>query len=158
MDEIVTPIDINTILETIPHRYPFLLIDRIVDFVPAKSIVALKNVTINEPFFQGHFPNKPIMPGVLILEAMAQSLAILALKTLEVENKLTGKEIFFFAGVDNARFKRPIMPGDQMIIDSQLIKYRRIQDEGSVLKAHSVVKVDGKLACKADILALNPNG
>lgn len=142
--------DIQAILETIPHRYPFILIDRIIEFVPRESIKALKNVTINEPFFQGHFPDKPIMPGVLMLESMAQALAVLALKTLEVEGKLTGKEIFFYAGVDNARFRRPIVPGDQMLIDFTLTKQK-----GPILKGHSIVTVDGQVACEADILASN---
>ncbi len=143
----MTQFNINTILETIPHRYPFILIDRIIDFVPGKSIKALKNVSINEPFFSGHFPGNPVMPGVLTLESMAQAFGVLAMKTLEVENELTGKERFFYAGVDNARFKYPITPGDQMIIHVELLKHKV-----PILKGHSVVTVDDKLVCKADIL------
>lgn len=142
--------DIKAILETIPHRYPFILIDRVLAFKPRKFIKAIKNVSINEPFFQGHFPGNPIMPGVLILESMAQALAVLALKTLEVEGTLTGREIFFYAGVDKARFKRPIMPGDQMVIEFELTKQK-----GPILKGHSIVTVDGEIACEADILASN---
>ena len=104
--------DIHEILEYLPHRYPFLLIDRVVEVVPGKSIHAYKNVTINEPFFVGHFPHHPVMPGVLIMEALAQAAGILSFKT--EDKKPTQNDVFYFAGIDEARFKRPVMPGDQL--------------------------------------------
>jgi 3-hydroxyacyl-[acyl-carrier-protein] dehydratase len=134
--------DIQEILGLLPHRYPFLLIDRIVEFTPAKRVVAIKNVTINEPFFQGHFPNYPIMPGVLVVEAMAQAGAIIILAELtDRENKLV-----VFTGIERAKFRRPVTPGDQLRIEVDVlaIKTRVGRMEG---KAY----VDGKLACQATL-------
>jgi 3-hydroxyacyl-[acyl-carrier-protein] dehydratase len=104
--------DIHEILKYLPHRYPFLLLDRVLDFTKDRSLTAIKNVTVNEPFFAGHFPNRPVMPGVLILEAMAQASAVLSLKST---NKLPGADsVFYFVGINGARFKRPVVPGDQL--------------------------------------------
>lgn len=114
---------ISKILDTMPHRYPFLLIDRIVDYTPAESIIAIKNVTINEPFFQGHFPGQPIMPGVLILEAMAQATGMLAYYT----NRSWGEadNVYYLVGVDKARFKKPVIPGDQLRLEATLGRQKR---------------------------------
>ncbi|MBI2286118.1 MAG: 3-hydroxyacyl-ACP dehydratase FabZ, partial [Nitrosomonadales bacterium] len=106
--------DIHAILEHLPHRYPFLLVDRVLSIEPGKDIVALKNVTINEPFFPGHYPHHPVMPGVLIIEAMAQVAALLSFKSMG--SKPDDKSVYYFAGIDGARFKRPVTPGDQLII------------------------------------------
>lgn len=113
-------LDIHEVMKHLPHRYPFLLIDRVLDFVPNESLIALKNVTINEPFFQGHFPHYPVMPGVLVVEAMAQACAILSFKTL---GKLPGDQgVYLFVGIDKARFKRPVGPGDQLRISVSLTR------------------------------------
>jgi 3-hydroxyacyl-[acyl-carrier-protein] dehydratase len=134
--------DILQILAILPHRYPFLLIDRIVEIERKKRIVALKNVTINEPFFAGHFPEKPIMPGVLVVEAMAQAGAVLLLT--EFPNR--DQKLVFFTGIERARFRRPVIPGDQLRIEVDVLSWRRIAGrmEGKVL-------VDGKLAAEAII-------
>jgi len=108
----MTIMDIHEVLKYLPHRYPFLLIDRVAELDPGKSIVALKNVTINEPFFAGHFPHHPVMPGVLIIEALAQAAAILTFRTMN--HVPDDKSIYYFVGIDKARFKRPVMPGDQL--------------------------------------------
>jgi 3-hydroxyacyl-[acyl-carrier-protein] dehydratase len=115
--------EIKEILQYLPHRYPFLLIDRVVSCEPGKNIVALKNVAINEPFFQGHFPGNPIMPGVMILEAMAQAAAILSFKTLHHND--TSNLLYYFVGIDNARFKKPVMPGDQLILQVDMLRIVR---------------------------------
>ena len=115
--------DIKEILQYLPHRYPFLLIDRVLSCEPGKNIVALKNVAINEPFFQGHFPGHPIMPGVMILEAMAQAAAILSFKTLHHDD--AGNLLYYFVGIDNARFKKPVMPGDQLILEVTMLRIVR---------------------------------
>jgi 3-hydroxyacyl-[acyl-carrier-protein] dehydratase len=137
-------LDIEEILSLLPHRYPFLLVDRVLDFDKGKSLKAVKNVTVNEPFFQGHFPGKPIFPGVLILEAMAQATGILAFKSL---GRLAPGELYYFAAVDNARFKRPVLPGDQLILEVEFIKERR-----GVARFRGVAKVDGEIACEADMM------
>ncbi|MBT3961904.1 MAG: 3-hydroxyacyl-ACP dehydratase FabZ [Candidatus Marinimicrobia bacterium] len=113
-----TEFNIQDIIKLIPHRYPFILIDRIENMIPGESLTAIKNVTINEPFFQGHFPGQPVMPGVLILESMAQAASFLALKT--VDNPLSKNMLF--SGVDNAKFRKPIMPGDTIVIKMRLVK------------------------------------
>ncbi|MCX8109977.1 MAG: 3-hydroxyacyl-ACP dehydratase FabZ [Syntrophorhabdaceae bacterium] len=113
-------IDINEIMRLLPHTYPFLLVDRITDFVHAKKIVGIKNVTYNEPFFQGHFPGRPIMPGVLILEAMAQTGGVLAFKSFP---DLKGS--VFFIGIDNARFRRPVVPGDQLRLSVEVVRHKK---------------------------------
>jgi 3-hydroxyacyl-[acyl-carrier-protein] dehydratase len=134
--------DVSDILKILPHRYPFLLIDRVIDLVRMKSIVALKNVTITEPFFQGHFPNKPIMPGVLIVEAIAQAGGLLLLT--EIPNR--DEMLMVFTGIEKARFRRPVVPGDQLRIEVA-VKAWRITAARLEGKAY----VDGKLACEATV-------
>jgi 3-hydroxyacyl-[acyl-carrier-protein] dehydratase len=114
--------DIHKILETLPHRYPILLVDRVLELEKNKRIRAIKNVSINEPYFNGHFPHRPVMPGVLMIEALAQAAAILAIKTVDIE--LDNNTIFYFAGIDGARFKRPVEPGDQLILDITLLRMK----------------------------------
>ena len=111
---------INDIMGILPHRYPFLLIDRVDEYVPNEKLIALKNVTINEPFFQGHFPGHPVMPGVLIIEAMAQAAALLAFRSLEMTKP--EDNVVYFVGIDSARFKRPVTAGDQLIITAEIIR------------------------------------
>lgn len=137
--------DIHAILENLPHRYPFLLVDRVLSLEPGKNIVALKNVTINEPFFPGHYPHHPVMPGVLIIEAMAQAAALLSFQSME--KKLDEKSVYYFAGIDGARFKRPVTPGDQMIIKAELIRSMR-----GVYKFKAVVEVDEQLVAEAELM------
>src|SRR3989338_5112377 len=138
--------DIHEILELLPHRYPFLLIDRVLSIDPDKSIVALKNVTINEPFFPGHYPHHPVMPGVLMIEAMAQASALLSFKSMG-GGKSDENSVYYFAGIDGARFKRPVGPGDQMIIKSSLIRSMR-----GVFKFGATIEVDGQLAAEAEVM------
>jgi 3-hydroxyacyl-[acyl-carrier-protein] dehydratase len=140
-------IDIQEILELLPHRYPFVLVDRVLEFTPGKRIVALKNVTINEPFFTGHFPSRPVMPGVLIIEAMAQAAGLLSFKTPELN--LTKGSIFYFAGIDHARFKRPVRPGDTLKLEAEVLKVVR-----GVGKFQCRATVDGQLAAEGEILAV----
>ncbi|NDK98805.1 3-hydroxyacyl-ACP dehydratase FabZ [Photorhabdus bodei] len=135
---------IKEILDLLPHRYPFLLVDRVLDFEEGKFLRAVKNVSFNEPFFQGHFPGKPIFPGVLILEAMAQATGILAFRSV---GKLELNELYYFAGIDGARFKRPVVPGDQMILEVEFIKERR-----GFARCRGVAKVDGEIACEAKMM------
>lgn len=137
-------LDIEEILGLLPHRYPFLLVDRVLDYDKGKFLRAVKNVSVNEPFFQGHFPGKPIFPGVLILEAMAQATGILAFKSV---GDLQPGELYYFAAIDNARFKRPVQPGDQMIMEVEFIKERR-----GVARFRGVAKVDGEIACEAEMM------
>lgn len=138
--------DIHEILELLPHRFPFLLIDRVLSIDPDKSIVALKNVTINEPFFPGHYPHHPVMPGVLMIEAMAQASALLSFRSMG-GGKLDDKSVYYFAGIDGARFKRPVGPGDQMIIKSSLIRSMR-----GLYKFGATIEVDGQLAAEAEVM------
>ncbi len=138
-------LDINAIKKIMPHRYPFLLIDKIIDLVPDKKVVAVKNVTINEPFFQGHFPGHPIMPGVLILEAMAQSGGILILNAVE---KPEGKLVYFL-GIDNARFRKPVLPGDQLVFELTMKTFRR-----NICKMSGKAFVNGVEVCGADFMAM----
>ncbi len=114
--------DIHKILKQLPHRYPFLLVDRVLSLDKGKSIRALKNVTINEPFFEGHFPHRPVMPGVLMLEAMAQAAALLAFDALDATP--TDDLVYYFAGIDGARFRRPVEPGDQLILEAELLRMK----------------------------------
>ena len=136
--------DIQEILSYLPQRYPILMIDKVISIVPGKSIVAIKNVTVNEPYFLGHFPGNPIMPGVLILETMAQATGILALHANR-ENK--EGFLYLFAGIDDARFKRPVVPGDQLLIESEVIKVK-----GNIWKCKVTAKVDNELACEATLM------
>jgi 3-hydroxyacyl-[acyl-carrier-protein] dehydratase len=137
--------DIHAILKQLPHRYPFVLVDRVLAIEPGKSIRALKNVTINEPFFEGHFPHRPVMPGVLMLEAMAQAAALLSFAT--VGKSPDDKSIYYFAGIDAARFKRPVEPGDQLVMDVSLERMK-----SGIFKFKGVARVDGELACEAELL------
>ncbi len=139
------PYDIQRIMGYLPHRYPFLLIDRIIDLVPGDRAVALKNVTINEPFFQGHFPRVPIMPGVLIVEAMGQAGGVLAFESIP-ENRQGA--LIYFMGFDKVRFRKPVVPGDQLIFEVQILKLR-----SRVLKMAGVAKVDGKRVAEAELMA-----
>ncbi|KXS39690.1 3-hydroxyacyl-ACP dehydratase FabZ [Modicisalibacter tunisiensis] len=137
--------DINEIREYLPHRYPFLLVDRVVELELGESIVARKNVSINEPFFNGHFPHHPIMPGVLIIEAMAQACGILGFKTV---NKLPADGyVYYLVGSDNVRFKRPVMPGDQLRLEARVVRAKR-----GIWKFECSATVDGEVACEAEII------
>ncbi|NTS77082.1 3-hydroxyacyl-ACP dehydratase FabZ [Catenovulum sp. SM1970] len=140
-------VDIQEIFELLPHRYPFLLIDRVVDFEVEKSIHGYKNITINEPIFNGHFPGKPIFPGVLIVEALAQATGVLGFKTMQARGGRTGNELYLLASIDNVRFKRPVVPGDRLELHAELIKERR-----GMWKFACEAKVDGEVACAADIM------
>jgi len=139
-------IDIQRIMEMIPHRYPFLMIDRVVDVTPGECATGIKNVSINEFFFQGHFPRRPVMPGVLLIEAMAQTAAVLVVRTLGTESE--GKLVYFMA-IDNARFRRPVFPGDQLAV-----KVTRQRNRGNVWKFEGQATVEGKLAAEATFAAM----
>jgi|TARA_B100001123_G_scaffold361228_1_gene417687 3-hydroxyacyl-[acyl-carrier-protein] dehydratase len=141
----VSEITIKEILNTLPHRYPFLLIDRVIEWEAFKSIKALKNVTINEPFFQGHFPKRPIMPGVLILEAMAQATGVLAFYSYKTRSKNDAE--YYLVAVDKARFKRPVGPGDQLIIDATLTRQR-----SGIYRFVATAHVDGELVSSAEFM------
>ena len=136
--------DIHDILKKLPHRYPFLLVDRVLELNKGKTIKALKNVTMNEPFFEGHFPHRPVMPGVLMLEALAQAAALLSFDTLGVEPDDT--MIYYFAGIDGARFKRPVEPGDQLILEAELLRMKV-----GIFKFKTRATVDGELAVEAEL-------
>ena len=138
------PLDIRTLQKLLPHRYPFLLIDRVLDFEISKNLTAIKNVTVNEPFFQGHFPDFPVMPGVLIIEAMAQAAGTLAIVS---HGGRQDDEIYFFVGIDKARFKRQVVPGDQLTFEIELITQKR-----DIGKFKAVAKVDGQVAAEAEIM------
>ena len=138
-------LDIYEILQHLPHRYPFLLIDRVTECKVGERLVGYKNVTYNEPYFQGHFPNKEVMPGVLIIEALAQATGILAFRTngqVPDENSL-----YYLVGVDGVRFKQPVIPGDQLKLEVDLIKTKR-----GVWKFNGVASVDGKVVCTAELM------
>lgn len=135
--------DIREIMRILPHRYPFLLIDRVIELVPGQRIVAIKNVTINEPFFAGHFPGMPVMPGVLLLEAMAQAGAVLALK-----HGANADQVMYLAGIDQAKFRRPVTPGDQLRIEADMIRYKV-----RIMKLKGRVLVDGVVVAQAEILS-----
>ena len=141
----VIDMDISEVLKYLPHRYPMLLIDRVLECRPGESLVALKNVTYNEPYFQGHFPNRPVMPAVLILEAMAQATGILALRTLDTLP--TEKSIYYFVGIDEARFRKPVEPGDCLTITVELLRTTR-----GVWKVKSHASVDGSVAADAILM------
>jgi 3-hydroxyacyl-[acyl-carrier-protein] dehydratase len=137
--------DIHAILKQLPHRYPFLLVDRVLELEKGKRIKALKNVTINEPFFVGHFPHRPVMPGVLMLEAMAQVAALLAFDALDTTP--SEKTIYYFAGIDGARFKRPVEPGDQLVMDVTLDRMK-----SGIFKFKGTARVDDQIACEAELM------
>ncbi|MBW1998377.1 MAG: 3-hydroxyacyl-ACP dehydratase FabZ [Deltaproteobacteria bacterium] len=137
--------DIEGIMRYLPHRYPFLLVDRILELVPGEKVVGLKNVTINEPFFQGHFPGAPIMPGVLIIEAMAQTGGVLAYESLPPE--LHGSPVYFMA-IDRVKFRRPVLPGDQLVSEVRLLRQR-----SKVIKLAGMAKVDDHKVAEAEFMA-----
>ncbi|WP_017431109.1 3-hydroxyacyl-ACP dehydratase FabZ [Vreelandella jeotgali] len=136
--------DINDIREYLPHRYPFLLVDRVTRLVEGETIVAYKNVSINEPFFNGHFPHHPIMPGVLVIEALAQACGILGFKT--VDKRPADGYVYYLVGSDKVRFKRPVMPGDQLILEANVIRGKR-----GIWKFDCHATVNGEPACEAEI-------
>lgn len=137
-------VDIYRVLKLLPHRYPFLLIDRVLECDPGKKITALKNVTVNEPFFQGHFPERPVMPGVLIIEALAQATGIVAFTAQE---GVAEDSLYYLVGIDHARFKQPVQPGDQLILRAEMV--RRLRDVGK-FKTEAIV--DGKVVAGAEIM------
>lgn len=137
-------LDIQQIQELLPHRYPFLLVDKVVECEPGVRLLGVKNVTFNEPFFQGHFPNLPIFPGVLIMEALAQATALL---TAQSDATLTKGTVYYLAGIDNARFKRKVVPGDQLMLDIRYLKHRR-----NIWSFECRAEVEGELAASAQIM------
>jgi len=141
MDEIT---DVSKVMELLPHRYPFLLVDRILEVVPGERIKCLKNVTINEPFFQGHFPAVPIMPGVLIVEAMAQSGGCLFL----LSRPQASDVLFYFMGMDKVKFRKPVVPGDQLIFDVEILKMR-----AKAIKMTAQARVENKVVAQAELMA-----
>jgi 3-hydroxyacyl-[acyl-carrier-protein] dehydratase len=136
--------DIHKILKQLPHRYPFLLVDRVLAIDKGKTIKGLKNVTINEPFFEGHFPHRPVMPGVLMLEALAQAAALLAFDALD--STPSDDMVYYFAGIDAARFKRPVEPGDQLVLEVELLRMK-----AGIFKFKARATVDGDLAVEAEL-------
>lgn len=144
-EDAVSTMDIHKVLSLLPHRYPFLLIDRVVDFKINEYLVALKNVSYNEPFFAGHFPVRPVMPGVLIVEAMAQATGLLAMASRPDE--VGEKSLYYFVGIDKARFKRPVEPGDQLILDVKLGPVRR-----GIWKFDGEARVEDRLVASAEIM------
>jgi len=136
--------DIHQILKKLPHRYPFLLVDRVLSIEKGKSIRALKNVTINEPFFEGHFPHRPVMPGVLMLEALAQAAALLSFDALDAQP--SDDMVYYFAGIEAARFKRPVEPGDQLILEAELLRMK-----AGIFKFKVKALVEGELAVEAEL-------
>jgi len=138
--------DIEEIMQFLPHRYPFILLDRVIEIVPGERIVGLKNVTINEPFFQGHFPGTPVMPGVLIIETMAQAGGVLVYASLPEEEK---KGLVYFMGIDKARFRKPVVPGDQLVVEIIWTKRR-----ANVSKMSGKATVDGQLVAEAEVMAM----
>ncbi len=137
--------DIHKILKSLPHRYPFLLVDRVLEVEKGKRIRAIKNVTINEPFFEGHFPHRPVMPGVLMLEALAQAAALLSFETLGIT--LDDKTVYYFAGIDGARFKRPVEPGDQLILEVELDRQK-----AGIFKFRAKAFVGAEVAAEAELM------
>jgi 3-hydroxyacyl-[acyl-carrier-protein] dehydratase len=137
--------EITDIMRHLPHRYPFLLVDRVLELVPGEKVVAIKNVTMNEPHFPGHFPHHPVMPGVLIIEALAQAAGLLAFKTAD---KQPGPDtVIYFVGIDNARFKRPVVPGDQLRLEAEITKNMR-----GIWKFNARALVGDQLACEAELM------
>ncbi|CAM8641514.1 FabA 3-hydroxymyristoyl/3-hydroxydecanoyl-(acyl carrier protein) dehydratases [Burkholderiales bacterium] len=141
----IPALDIQAIMDTLPHRYPFLLVDRVLEVVPGERLLAQKNVSINEPFFTGHFPNYSVMPGVLIIEALAQAAGILSFKT--IQSQAQEGQIYFFAGIDNCRFKRPVVPGDVLMLEVSIERHAR-----GIWKYKTKAMVDGQLAAEADLM------
>ena len=142
----MSELNINQIKNLLPHRYPFLLVDKVLSYEPYKSIVAVKNITMNEPFFTGHFPTMPIMPGVLVTEAMAQTAALLGCLSID-KNKLKDGSLYYLVGIDNARFKKPVIPGDRLVINATFEKERR-----NIWKFKTSASVEDDLVAFADIM------
>ena len=138
-------LDIHQILEHLPHRYPFLLIDRVTECNPGESLTGYKNVTYNEPYFTGHFPQRPVMPGVLILEALAQATGILAFRT--IGKVPDGSSLYYFVGIDKARFKQPVEPGDKLVLHVEFVKEKR-----NIWKFNGTASVDGKVVSSAELM------
>lgn len=148
-----TVMNFQEIIKCLPHRYPFLLLDKVIELVPGESVVAIKNVTINEPFFVGHFPAQPVMPGVLILEALAQACGVLAYKSVSEAERNTKNYLYLFAGIENARFKRMVEPGDQLRLAAKLQRQKQ-----GIWKFSCEATVNDELACSAEIItALKEN-
>ncbi|MBS0309003.1 MAG: 3-hydroxyacyl-ACP dehydratase FabZ [Proteobacteria bacterium] len=143
-------LDINQIKEYLPHRYPMLLVDRVLDWESGKSLTAIKNVTANEEFFNGHFPNKPVMPGVLMIEALAQTAALLSFLTVGI--KPDANMVVYFLGIDGARFKRPVGPGDQLKMEVEILRNAR-----GIWKYKTVASVDGQVAVEAELMCTMRN-
>ena len=146
-------LNVEEIMELLPHRYPFLMVDKVLDYQVTdehKTLRAVKNVSFNEPFFQGHFPGKPVLPGVLILEAMAQATGVLAFTMV---GKPEPDELYYFAAIDNARFKRPVVPGDQLVLDVEFLKEKR-----GIASFKGVATVDGEIVCSADLMCAKRRG
>ena len=143
-------LDIHEILNHLPHRYPFVLIDRVIDLKLNEEITAIKNVTINEPFFPGHFPYHPVMPGVLIVEAMAQAAAVLSFKTMNVLP--TEDSVYYFAGIDNVRFKKPVSPGDQLVLNVTIDRVLK-----GIWKYKAQAKVDDQIVAEAEMMCILKN-
>ena len=141
----MSQMDIHEILEYLPHRYPMLLVDRVLEVIPGERIVALKNVSFNEPFFPGHYPHHPVMPGVLVVEALAQAAAILSFKTMG--GKSDDKSVYYFVGIDGARFKRPVSPGDQLVLEVSILKSKH-----SIWKYAAQAKVNDQVAAEAELM------
>jgi beta-hydroxyacyl-ACP dehydratase FabZ len=139
------PLDIRRVMAALPHRYPMLLVDRVVEIDEGKRIVGIKNVTANEPFFQGHFPGAPVMPGVLIVEAMAQCSAVLILRDIPDRDE----KLFLFGGVDKARFRRPVLPGDQLRMECEVLQRR-----SNTIKVKGTATVDGNVVAEAEMLSI----
>ena len=147
MSETPVLLDVEAIQRLLPHRPPFLLVDRVVELVPGERLVAWKSVTMNEPFFQGHFPGAPVMPGVLILEALAQAAALLALKSMTEEER--GEKLTYLMGIDGARFRRRVVPGDRLELEVSIDKRK-----GPVWKMKGVARVDGQVAAEGEFMAM----
>jgi 3-hydroxyacyl-[acyl-carrier-protein] dehydratase len=144
-DNIMSAMDIHEVMQHLPHRYPFLLVDRVLECEPGKRIVAVKNVTINEPFFVGHFPHHPVMPGVLIMEALAQAAGILSFKTMGT--KPDADSVFYFVGIDNARFKKPVTAGDQVHLHVEILRQMR-----GIWKYKAEARVNDQVVAEAELM------
>jgi 3-hydroxyacyl-[acyl-carrier-protein] dehydratase len=145
MEPTLSSMDISRVMEYLPHRYPFLMIDRVLSIEPGNKVVALKNVSINEPYFSGHFPHHPVMPGVLIIEALAQAAAVLTFAS--EDHKADEKMVYYFVGIDNARFKKPVTAGDQLRLEVSLTRHAR-----QLWKFHGKAYVEDTMAAEADLL------
>ncbi len=146
----MTTMNIHEILKMLPHRFPFLLVDRVLEFKSGESIRAIKNVSCNEPFFQGHFPHRPVMPGVLVIEALAQATGLLAFRA--VDYAPVSNDVFYLVGIDKARFKQPVEPGDQLLLEVDLLRHRR-----GIYFFKARASVDGKMVASAELMTTKPD-